>query len=82
MYRDGDPKKEMSQRLLTVYNKVKQEHKEQVEVRNVLTKGKKLDDEVQKVESKLNSYSYYNHENVKEQNYRMNKEYVKNVYQG
>lgn len=82
LYRDGDPKKEMSQRLLTVYNKVKQEHKEQVEVRNVLTKGKKLDDEVQKVESKLNSYSYYNHENVKEQNYRMNKEYVKNVYQG
>ena len=76
LYRDTDPKKQMSKSLLDVYNKAKQEHKEQVEIRNVLTKEKKHD------ESKLKPYSYYNHESMKERNHMMSKEYVKNVYLG
>ena len=62
--------------------KAKQEHKEQVEIRNVLTKEKKQEDINEKNETKLKPYSYYNHENTKERNRMMSKEYVKNVYLG
>ena len=82
LYRDTDPKKQISKSLLDVYNKAKQTHKEQVEIRNVLTKEKKQDEISEKNETKLKPYSYYNHENTKERNRMMSKEYVKNVYLG
>ncbi len=82
MYRDNDPKKMVIENLLSVYNKEKTDHKGRVEIKNILTKGSKkmvMSSEDEKNTS-MKPYSYYQHENLKEKNHMMSKEYMKNVY--